>query len=187
MLHVNTLCIIILKFHKEEINNYYVYHIMSTNNYACWLTLSMSKNPNQFWNLKLSAKYWNRDRKLNLKMLLCIHVHNGTSTLGHLYSWDTSTRRLFSWSWQILSYIQISFVFTSYITRAPLWGDWDTFWVLQMLFQPPLRGQLLSCQWLQCHQRHGVVPVSHIFQNKNERTLYFYCTVINSALIDRLL
>lgn len=33
-------------------------------------------------------------------MLLCIHVHNGTSTLGHLYSWDTSTRRLFSWSWQ---------------------------------------------------------------------------------------
>jgi len=100
MLHVNTLCIIILKFHKEEINNYYVYHIMSTNNYACWLTLSMSKNPNQFWNLKLSAKYWNRDRKLNLKMLLCIHVHNGTSTLGHLYSWDTSTRRLFSWSWQ---------------------------------------------------------------------------------------
>lgn len=33
-------------------------------------------------------------------MLLCIHVHNGTSTLGHFYSWDTSTRRLFSWSWQ---------------------------------------------------------------------------------------
>ena len=46
---------------------------------------------------ELIAKNWNRDRKLNLKMLLCI-MCTTEPPIWNIYSWHTLTRRCFSWS-----------------------------------------------------------------------------------------
>ena len=92
MQHIDTLCIVILKFDKK-INNYNVYHIMSTNIYACWLTLTMSKIPNssEIW---IDCQNWNR-QKVEFKNVIVHHVYYGTSTLEHLFMAHLDKEMLF--------------------------------------------------------------------------------------------